>query len=98
MTQIDGWSVDGNLFINMESLKTSCRELPQDSKKLTTTPLYRIPRQNKENLNHDFLLNVVDENRLLNDDLQVKTKVWTHELRLESFDKEVEQTAEDSKY
>ena len=58
---------------------------------------YRMPKQNKENVKYEFLLNVVGENRLLTDDLQVKTKVWTHERRLEYFDKEVEQTAEDSK-
>ena len=58
---------------------------------------YRMPKQNKENVKYEFLLNVVGENILLTDDLQVKTKVWTHERRLEYFDKEVEQTAEDSK-
>ena len=57
---------------------------------------YGMPKQNKEILKFEFLLNVVDEKRLLEDDLQVKTNVWTHERRLEYFDKEVEQTAEDS--
>ena len=34
---------------------------------------------------------------MLKDDLQVKTKVWTHERQLEYFDKEVELSVEDSK-
>ena len=93
--------MDYNIFLNVESLKTSCRELPQDSKNNTTIPM--CPRitgcrsRNKENLKYEFLLSVVDETGLLKDDLQVKSKVWTRERRLEYFDKKVKQTVEDSK-
>ena len=51
---------------------------------------HKMPKQNRENLKHDFQLYAVDENGLLKDDLQVrKTKVSTHERRRESIDKEM---------